>query len=232
MKLGRKFPTSGKLKLKNYLGAALPPAPPNCSFLLAMTEPWGVMGNDVYGDCTCAAMGHAVQVVTSNSDNLVTPPDAEILTMYPHPPDEGWTCVDAMNYMVSTGLSGVKADAYADLDPTNLDEARQAIWLFGQVYTGAQITQADMDATKAGKPWASTDLSNILGGHAIIAAAYSPQGVYFITWGLVQFATWDWWTSHVDEAHAVLFFPWVKNTVNCSPNNFDIEQLEADLKEL
>jgi hypothetical protein len=240
MKLGRKHPTHAKLQLATYLGPALPPIPASADWSLAMTSSWGVMVNDSISDCTCAAMGHAVQTVTANADGLITPADEEIVKMYegsgydPSNPgsDQGWTETAAMQAMCGQGLAGVKLDAFADVDQTSLDRVRQTIYLFGGVYIGVMITQADMDAFKADQPWTDTDLSNVLGGHALWVPAYNASGVYPVTWGKLQFASWDWFAAKCDEAHACLFWPWVQNSVNCDPYGFDQATLQADLKAL
>jgi hypothetical protein len=240
LKLGRKHPTRAKLKLAKYVGHALPPPPVSCDWTMAMSQDWGMMGNDRLGDCTCAAMGHAVQVITCNGDGLVTPSDALIVQMYeqsgynPADPstDQGWTETAAMAFMCDTGLAAVKLDAFADVDQTVQREVMQAVALFGGCYIGVQITQADIDAFNAHQPWTSTDMSNVLGGHALWLPSYFSNGIKVITWGQPQMASWDWFASHCDEAHACLFFPWVRNSVNCDPDGFDLATLNEDLKQV
>ncbi len=240
MKLGRKHPTRAKLKLHRYLGTALPPPPPSCDWTLAMTADWGVMRNDVLGDCTCAAMGHAVQTITANGDGLITPSDDEIVAMYeqsgynPADPgsDQGWTELAAMQFMCKQGLAGVRLDAFADVDQTNPDQVRQAVALFGGCYIGVLVTQSDMDCFQAGQPWTDISMANTLGGHALWVVAYDPQYLTVVTWGRPQRASWDWFAARCDEAHACLFLPWVKNSANCDPDGFDLATLEADLKAL
>jgi hypothetical protein len=240
LKLGRKFPTHAKLKLAKYLGPALPAPPAACDWTLAMTTDWGVMRNDALGDCTCAAMGHAVQVVTSNGDGLVTPSDSDVVTMYeasgygPSDPstDQGWTETAAMQFMCDRGLAGVKLDAFADVDQTDLVAVKQTISLFGGIYIGVQITQADMDAFQSSLPWTDSTLANVLGGHALWIPTYDADRGYAITWGKIQPFTWGWFGAKCDEGHACLFFPWVQNSVNCDPDGFDLHTLVADLKSL
>jgi hypothetical protein len=240
MKLGRKYPTRAKLKLSRYLGPALPSPPSACDWTLAMTTDWGVMRNDTIGDCTCAAMGHAVQVITANGDGLITPSDDEIVTMYeqsgynPADPstDQGWTEVAAMQFMCTNGLGGVRLDAFADVNHSNVTQVRQTVMLFGGCYIGVLVTQADMDAFQTGQPWTTPALTGVLGGHALWVAAYDAQYLTVITWGKPQLVSWNWFAARCDEAHACLFFPWVKNSVNCDPDGFDLATLQADLQQL
>jgi hypothetical protein len=241
MKLGRKHPTRAKLRLHRYLGPALPPPPPSVDWTLAMAADWGMMKNDALGDCTCAGMGHAVQTVSANGDGLVTPSDNQVVAMYevvghynPADPnsDQGATEVDAMTFMVTSGLAEVKVDAFADVDQTNLEAVKQCIALFAGCYIGVQVTQADMDAFQAKQPWTDTALGNVLGGHALWVPSYDAKFIYPITWGMEQPASWDWFRAKCDEAHACIFFPWVQNSLNCDPDGFNRAQLEADLKAL
>src|SRR5579872_2235342 len=240
MKLGRKFPTRAKLKLSKYLGHALPMPPSACDWSLAMTEPWGMMLNDTEGDCTCAGLGHAVQTVTANTDGLITPTDDMIQAMYEQSgftpgydsTDQGWTEVDAMKYMVTNGLAGVKMDAFADIDHSSILAVKQCIYLFGGCYIGVVITAQDMDDFGNGKPWTSTDMSNIDGGHALFCPKYDETSIYAVTWGALQQASWQWVRSKCDEAHACLFTPWVRNSVNTDPDGFDFQQLKDDLAKL
>jgi hypothetical protein len=241
-RLGRKHPTQAKFKLHRYLGPGLPPPPVSVDWTLAMSGDWGVMKNDALGDCTCAAMGHAVQVITSNGDGIVTPDDSEIVGMYEmvghYDPkdstsDNGATEVDAMKYMVDRGLAGVRVDAFADVDQTNLTQFMQTIALMGFAYIGVEVTQADMDAFEADQPWTSTDMSDVLGGHALCVPAYDVNGITVITWGKAQLASWDWFRAKCDEAHACIFFPWVRGRgIDTSPSGFNLAQSEQDLKAL
>lgn len=242
MKLGRIKPTHAKLKLVKYIGCNLPAAPDAADWTVAMQgQPIGMMGNDTLGDCTVAAMGHAVQIVTSNTTGLITPTDTEIIQMYedsgydPNDPstDQGWLEVPCMQDMCTKGLSGVKMDAFADVDQANHEAIKQAVYLFGGCYIGITITQADMDDFNAGNPWANTSMDNPLGGHAIFIVGYNAMGVCVATWGQWQTATWSWMATHCDEAHACLFFDWVKaQGTDTSPDGFDLQQLTDDLKAL
>lgn len=240
-KLGRRHPTRAKLQLHNYLGKALPPPPQSVDWSIAVSTDFPMFANDRLGDCTCAAMGNAVMVITANGDGLVTPSDDDVVKAYevvghydPNDPntDQGATELDAMRFMVDNGLAGVRCDAFADVDHTNLEQFKQSISLMGFGYIGVQITQEDMDDFQANRAWQSLNLDNVLGGHALCVVGYDDTGITVITWGQRQNATWGWFETHCDEAHCCIFFPWVVNSMNTSPDGFDKAQLEADLKAL
>src|SRR5690242_11483506 len=59
----------------------LPKAPARVDWTKGIKN-WGMMKNDVLGDCTCAGIGHAYQVWTANTAKEVTIPDADILKLY------------------------------------------------------------------------------------------------------------------------------------------------------
>ena len=61
--------------------SALAPAPPSCDYTTALPADLGMMGNNALGDCTCAALGHALQVWTANANPPIdTEPDADWIT--------------------------------------------------------------------------------------------------------------------------------------------------------
>jgi hypothetical protein len=241
MKLGKLPPKidSRTLKLANYLDpAALPPLLPAVNWSDAVSAAWGMMDNDQLGDCTCAGLGHIVMAVTANADGIVIPSDDEILKMYefighyvPENPnsDQGATELDALNFMRNTGLSGVKVDAFADVDQSKLDEVKMTVQLFGAAYIGVQILQADMDNFQAGKPWeVGANDGAVLGGHAIPIVDFDANGGNCVTWGQLQPFTWTWFAARCDEVHAPLFFKWISG-LGTSPSGLNLPQLESDV---
>ncbi len=241
-KLGKLAPKidARSLKLADYLDrAALPPLLEAVNWSDAVSAPWGMMGNDRLGDCTCAGFGHIVMTITANAGNIAVPSDREILAMYEavggyRPGDEstdnGATELDALNFMRRTGLAGVTLDAFADIDPANLDHVKLAVQLFGSAYIGVQITRFDMAQFEAGSPWevSSDDDGTVLGGHAIPIVDFNAAGGNCVTWGRVQPFTWEWFAARCDEAHAPLFFKWIDD-LGTAPSGFDLKALEADV---
>ena len=61
-KLGKHQPTfdTRTLLFGKYLTSELPPPPASKDYSRAVTT-WPMMGNDTYGDCTCAAAGHMIE---------------------------------------------------------------------------------------------------------------------------------------------------------------------------
>src|SRR5271155_2585228 len=63
----------------------LPPLPESIDYSTGMPSDLGAMLNDELGDCTCAAVGHAIQIWTFNADGaseMITPPDSDIEQLY------------------------------------------------------------------------------------------------------------------------------------------------------
>ncbi len=80
-------------------GKALPAPPPSVDFTKGMPDNLGMMLNDTLGDCTCAAVYHAIQVWTFNASkgkSIDTEPDSDVKRLYelacgynPNTPGEG-----------------------------------------------------------------------------------------------------------------------------------------------
>ena len=235
-KLGKLSPRFDprSLKLDRYLKvSALPALRDAVINSAAVKQAWGAMLNDSIGDCTCAGFGHIVMLISAAMGKLVVPPDSEILSMYEtiggYKPgdastDNGAVELDALKFMRNVGLSGVKLDAFADIEPDNRDYIKYSIQLFGSCYIGVSMPQSAMDASDNGELWANVSDTNIIGGHAIPLVDFDEQGPTCITWGQLQKMTWPWFEKYCDEAHAPLFL------AGFPPSGFDVPALEADLK--
>ena len=83
MRLGRKAvkTDSRTLRLNRYLLTELPAPPDAVDWTKGITN-FGMMLNDQLGDCTVAALGHAIQVWTANSRVEGTVTDQVIESAY------------------------------------------------------------------------------------------------------------------------------------------------------
>src|ERR1700691_217383 len=64
-------------------GQTLPPPPASVDYTKGMPANLGIMLNDTLGDCTCAAVYHAVQVWSLNAlKKMDTEPDADVEKLY------------------------------------------------------------------------------------------------------------------------------------------------------
>lgn len=244
-KLGKhaKKEDSRNLKLAKYLDhAVLDPAPESIKYASAISD-FGMMKNDALGDCTCAANGHRIQVITQMNGSMITVSDDAVLKMYEdvsgYDPatgvnDNGANMLDVMKYMQSTGLAGYKTGPFLEIDITNLQEVKQAIYLFGSVNIGIQLAISMQGAEK----WDVVDPSlqgdsapGSWGGHDVIVPGYDADSLYPITWGAFIELTNRGWIAYVDEAYVQMDPLWL-NPLQQAPNGLDLAQLQSDYNAL
>jgi hypothetical protein len=224
------------LRLKSYLKATLAPPPDSLDVLariyqkLSISDPTKLFpmdGNDSLGDCTIAALAHAITAYRGLIGKEKIMPQKSVVKLYYHLTgglDSGLNELDVLNYWRNTSVSGDKILAFASIDPKNHLHVQQAIQLFGGVYLGFQVQENCVQEFNAGQPWTPGPLTN--DGHAVYAVAYDPSGVTVLTWGNTQKATWAWWDECVDEAYAIV--PQEAKQADYAPG-FDFAQLTADL---
>lgn len=245
-KLGKRAPKRDPrlLKLSNYLRPDLP-KPPAAAHWSARAETLGLMGNDRYGDCTCAAVGHAIQMFTANTGAEVTISDADVLHLYTTVTgqegaafdpatganDRGAMIEDALKEWRKNGVAGHQLGAYTGIDVTRLDDLRAAIAYLGVVDIGAALPLS----AQSQMVWDVTDPAlkgdaepGSWGGHSIILTDYDDDGLICITWGQRKRMTWRWFSAYCDEAYALLSPDWVTGD-SPAPSGFDLKQLQSDL---
>jgi hypothetical protein len=140
--------------------------------------------------------------------------------------------LDVLNAWRRNGLVGHQLAAFADPHPSNLEEVRQAISLFGGVYIGLAlpITAQSQDIWDVGSPDDPDAEPGSWGGHCVYVPKYDAYGFTCITWGAPKQMTLDFWNEYCDEAHALLSNDWL--SAKGSPGGFDVAQLKADLEQV
>jgi hypothetical protein len=229
------------LRFASYLTPELAPPPASIDYATAVKS-WPMMGNDTTGDCTCAAAGHMIEEWTANIGEEKTVPDATILAVYDHftggNPDAGVAMLDVLNYWRATGIGGDRIRAYAQLEPQNASEARDAIFLFGNCYLGLALPDfAVAPGTNfLATPWSvppqgpvGTAAPNPANGHCVPLVAYDSRQAWAVTWGALKPMTWQFFEAYMDEAFAVLSPDWISSTLGESPSGFDLAALTRDL---
>ena len=224
------------MRLGNYLTPALPPPPASYNVLTTVyanlhttdpTELFPLDGNDTLGDCTIAALAHAITTYRGLLGKEKIMSKAAVVKLYMHLTgglDSGLNELDVLNYWRKQPVSGDAILAYVSIDPKNHTNIEQAIKLFGGVYLGFQVQQNCIQEFDAHQPWTPGHLTT--DGHAVFAVGYDQNGVTVLTWGNTQQGTWAWWDECVDEAYAILP-PEAKNP-QFAPG-FNFAQLQADL---
>jgi hypothetical protein len=227
------------LRLKNYLSSKLPAPTASHDCLetvyakLKINDPtilFPMDGNDRYGDCTIAAVAHAVTVFQGIIGRKTIWSQASVEKLYFHLSggvDSGLSELDVLNYWQSHTAAGDRILAYAKIDVKNHTHVKQAMQLFGGVYLGFQVQKNCVEDFNAHKPWTPGPLTN--DGHAVFAVGYDAKQLTVLTWGNTQKATWSWWDECVDEAYAIL--PPEAKKKDFDPG-FSFDQLKADLAEV
>jgi len=225
------------LRFKKYLTATLPPPPASFDVLarvysaLGINDPtklFPIDGNDTLGDCTIAALAHAITVFRGLLNGQTIMSRQQVVKLYLHLTggvDSGLNELDVLNYWKQHAVTGDEILAYMSIDPKNHTHVQQAIKLYGGVYLGFQVQQNCVQEFDARQPWTPGPLTT--DGHAVYAVGYDQSEVTVLTWGNTQQGTWGWWDECVDEAYAIL--PPEANNPAFAPG-FDINQLMADLE--
>lgn len=224
------------LRLGDYMTASLPPPPPADDVVKRVVAKLGVStktlfpmdGNDQYGDCTIAALAHAVTAYRGLLGQKQIMTEAQVVALYlklSGGQDSGLNELDVLNYWRQNQAGGDEILGYAKLNVKHHDRIKQAIHLFGGVYLGFQVQQKAETDFDAGRTWTPGRLTE--DGHAVFATAYDPTTVTVLTWGAEQKGTWAWWDEAVDEAYVIL--PPEAKIAGWCPG-IDFTALQADLK--
>ncbi len=185
---------------------------------------WGELGNDSWGDCTCACDGHIAMQQTAyglgKADQVTTD---EALLAYKmvggfnvnagppgdNPTDKGATIQAALEYLRKTGIAGFKIAAYGAVDVKDGTAIRHAIEDFGALSIGMNLPST---AESQGATWTVVPGATDLGGHCVMACGYDVNYLYFVSWGQVYRMTWAFWDAYVDEAWAIISQDWTTVT--------------------
>ncbi len=112
------------LKMARYLAPALPAPPAHVDYTRGVAD-WGMMLNDQLGDCTIAAVAHAIQAWTLNAGSGADVADSTVQLYYekwdgynPADPssDQGGVELDVLNNWRQQGFAGHGLDAYVSID--------------------------------------------------------------------------------------------------------------------
>lgn len=217
MKYGRRPPSNAPaLKLAPLLTGVVPTHPPAANTFTALQGGWQMLGNDQYGVCVGVTWANYRRVMTHQAGRETYPGFDDVVAVYktqnPGFPteDNGMVIQDCLDYLTKVGgPDGVKAVAFARVDHKNPDEIKAAIAIFGAVWVGVYVQQANMQQFHADQPWNYVPNSPIDGGHSIIVGGYDSDGVggdeRCITWGKETSFTDEFWTHNAEEAWVVIW---------------------------
>jgi hypothetical protein len=226
---GRRPPKNAPaLRFASFLSAAVPPHPAREDYLATLPG-WQMLGNDVVGDCNAVTWANLRRLVTASLATEYYPTQAQVWQFYQtqNPgfdpngtkdtngpgsgEDQGMDVQTGLEYLhTAGGPDGVKAVAFAKVDHTNMAEVKAALAIFGGLWLGIQVLDANQQQFAAGHAWTDVAGSPIDGGHAILGGGYKTD-VRFITWAQeTRFATSFWngvvqGTPLVEEAWIVVW---------------------------
>lgn len=230
-KFGRRAPSRRRaISLSRSLTGRLP-AHPVAADYLARLAAWDMLGNNIAGDCVAVTWANVRRLVTSIAGAENYPLLDEVWTLYKtqnpgfdpngtaetngpgSDHDQGMDIQTLLEYLVKHGgPDGTKALAFAKVDPTNPDEVKAAIAIFGFVWTGIVVQAANQTDFADGQPWDYHRSSPDEGGHSVItggygAAAPGPLGgdERFITWAEEASFTDAYWRRKVEECWVVIW---------------------------
>jgi hypothetical protein len=254
-KYGRRPPKNAPaLRFGSFLSGAAPTYPQNEDYLAKLTG-WQMLGNDVAGDCNAVTWANTRRLVTATLTTEYYPTQAQVWQFYEtqnpgfdpngtsetngpgSSDDQGMDIQTGLEYLHTTGgPDGVSAVAFAKVDPTNIDEVRAALAIFGGLWLGIQVLDANQKQFAEGHAWTDVAGSPIDGGHAILGGGYSTADVMFITWAQeTEFARSFWngvvqGSPLVEEAWVVI---WPEHLgTKAFEQGVDQAQLAADYQAL
>jgi hypothetical protein len=245
---GRKPPKNAPaLELARFLSGTVPTDPPSADYLAQLGGGWKMLGNgpdpenaaagvpaDGAGDCVAVTWANVRRLVTATlGGSAVYPTLPQCVEVYktqnPDFPtqDDGMDIQTLLEYLHASGdPDGSKPVAFAKVNPANAEEVRAAIAIFGYLWTGINVLEANMDEFNAGQPWDNVADSPVAGGHSVITAGYGSapsasssdehpveqalngtlSGDYkFITWAQETSFTDAFWENQVEEAWVVIW---------------------------
>lgn len=225
------------LPLSNYVNPKAMAFPPVCAWWRPME--FGMLGNDRVGDCVIAYMLHQIKVwrsvaraaeVPSFSDEQAIKVYSDITGYDPENPstDQGTDPDAALSFWQKNTLFGYKIDAYANLDISNIDQLKYAIWTFGGIGFSFQVPRYIMDVPGGGS-WSyrsGLDIT-IQGGHQVGVIDYGRQGFRENCWNTTNTFDPNFIERFGVAAQAAVSEDWIKAS-GISPSGLDLDSLLKD----
>lgn len=229
----------GLRELPHYAAGSLPQPPAKVDVPQVAPDedgtPWGILGNDAYGDCGVAGIDHGLMAdaaIAGESEEF--PRTREVVDYYlgyTQGQDQGVVLSDFLAHVRQAGFFGHTVSAYAPVGVHDIPSLHFAVNAYGFCYTGIRVTNTMMDSFQAGKAWDMDDLlSPVAGGHCVPIIAYDSKALYAVTWGKVQPITYPAWHYMSDEAWAVITGEFTARGDDA--RGVSLEALQADLGKL
>lgn len=243
LKLGKLAPKHSPktLSFAKYVSEDTPPPPVEKVYYEYLVETWPMYGNNELGDCVFACAGHMLQNWSAHGGKEIRATNEDILAVYeavggykPGDPstDNGAVITEFLTWWQKHPIAGKTISGWASVNPKDLDQVKQAIYVFGGIDIGIQVPQSAMDQFQAGENWEVSDDPTIIGGHSICVFGYGAQGCACITWGKIQYMSWEFFQTYCDEAYAIVSPDFIESATKKTEFGLDLAALERDLKEI
>jgi hypothetical protein len=248
-KLGKKLPRRlmSTPSLGNFLDKATtwPAVPAQGWEYQVPTDALNILGNDQWGDCTCAGVMHLIQAQSYNTGRPIQPTTEEALALYTavtgfdpnagpsgsNPTDQGAACTSVLDYWQKTGVTAGgalhKIVGYASLDISSLAQMRYAAYTFGGLYLGINCPDACQQNTTN---WNFAPGLPIEGGHCIVQLGQGADGGHVDSWGINIPVSNSFILGYVDEAYCVITQDWINQNSGKTPTGLDLNGLLAAMK--
>jgi hypothetical protein len=251
---GRRSPKRAPaIQLAPHLTGVVPPHPAAADQLARLKGGWKMLGNDVAGVCVSVTWANLRRLLTAVlGGREVYPTQDQVWAVYktqnpdfdPHgtadtngpgsAADGGMDIQTLCEYLVKVGgPDGVKALGFAKVDHTNAEEVKAAIAIFGSVWTGITVLDANQREFGNGQPWDYVRGSRVDGGHSVLTGGYGPAGAgplggdeRFITWAEETSFTDAFWQREVEETWVVIWPEHLKNSAFLA--GIDLKSFAAD----
>lgn len=233
-------PSLPRIKLAPHFSPDGPP-PYQVDWHSKVRDLWGMYLNNAIGDCTCAEVAHQIlsastygegrPVRLSDEDVLVAYCDITGFDPYTGANDHGALIQDVLSYWRTVGFGGHKCVAFAEVNPDDMAEVKNAVSVFGSLDLGMQVPASAREQFAAGQPWDVGGDDRIVGGHSVELAGYDQSYLYVVTWGKVTRMTYRFWHEYVSESWAVIMPEWLDANGE-DPQGVNLRTLESDLWEL
>ena len=227
-----------KLYASDYWDRSKLPVVPDVFGHVDNSIEWGMLANDMVGDCVMAGAAHRVMVWNRAVERgLVLFTDAGVRRQYfslAGGLDEGLDPIAAAKWETTTGI----ADAGGNVHRTkgfsvlgSLGDLGVATYMYGSVGLCINLPDNAEDYFRDGKPWTDTSASGS-GGHYVVNVGRNSHGLWVgITWGVLQAYTQEWLEKYCMGV-LVYYSEEYLLPSGVSPEAIKGEELDADLARL
>lgn len=214
------------LRFSQFWTGLLPSHPVQQDNLALLKGGWQMLGNDSAGDCVAVTWANFRRLMSAVlGGREVYPTQDQVWEVYrtQNPDfdpngtadtngpgstaDQGMEIQALLEYLVKTGgPDGVKAVAFARVDHTNPNEVDAAIAIFGGLWTGVVVQEAQQEQFSQGQAWDWVAGSPEEGGHSILTGGYTGIGNFKdVTWAAETAYTGRYLARGVEELWLVLW---------------------------